>query len=476
MKKIRLASGLGFYGDNWEPVRAAIEFGDVHYICSDHLAELTLAILRKDQARDAAAGFTRDLVPMLSSLWPMAQQAGVKFILNAGGLNPRGAGEALRAAFKAKGWTARIAVVTGDALLDRIDALRAGGEALAHLDTGADIDAVRERLVFANAYLGAAPIVQALAQGADIVITGRVADAALFLAPLVHEFGWPLQPSDAAGWSRLAQGLCVGHLLECSGQGAGGNFGAQGAWQQVPDLAHIGYPIAEVFENGSAVITKAPGTGGRINFHTLRQQLLYEVHDPRRYLSPDVVLDLGAVQLDELGPNRVRLSGAAGSPPPDTLKLVAGYEDGWMGQALVGFCWPDALAKARAVVAGIKTQLQEKRMAHEELCVEFLGHDSFLGPHADTRHEAALNEVWLRMAVRCADRRVAEAFPRLFPWMALSGPPFMGGFHGIQPASQLLGLWPSQLRREHIEAQVQVEVTRPRHEAAPGRHRPCAQR
>ncbi len=459
MKTVRLASGLGFYGDAWDPVKAAIERGEVQYVCSDHLAELTLAILRKDQAKDPSAGFTRDLVPMLASLWPAASARGVKFVLNAGGLNPQGARDALVAAFQAKGWKARIAVVTGDALLPRLDELQAAGERLAHLDTGADIAQVRERLVFANAYLGAAPIAQALAQGADIVLTGRVADAALFLGPLVHEFGWSLQPTDAAGLDRLAQGLAVGHLLECSGQGAGGNFGSAGAWAQVPDLTHIGYPIAEVGEDGSAVITKAPGTGGRVNFHTVRQQLLYEVHDPRAYLSPDVVLDMGELQLDDLGGDRVRLRGARGHARPETLKVVAGYEDGWMGQAVLGFCWPDALAKARAVVASVKTQMAEKRMIHDELCVEFLGHDSFLGPHADHANEAELNEVWLRMAIRCADRRVADGFPRLFPWMALSGPPYMGGFHGIAPASQLLGLWPATVRRQPVEQAVQVQLT-----------------
>ncbi len=458
MKTIRLASGLGFYGDSWEPVRASVERGSVQYVCSDHLAELTLAILRKDQARDPTAGFTRDLVPMLSELWPAAQPRGVKFVLNAGGLNPEGAAAALQAAFKSKGWSARIAVVTGDSVLSRIDELRAAGQPLAHMDTGADIAQVRDRLVFANAYLGAAPIVRALAAGADIVLTGRVADAALFLAPLVHEFGWSLNPSDEAGWNRLAQGLTVGHLLECSGQGSGGNFGSAGAWQQIPDLTHIGYPIAEVSEDGRAIVTKAPGTGGRINFHTLRQQLLYEVHNPHAYFSPDVVLDMGTLQLDDLGQDRVRVSGATGRPAPATLKVVAGYEDGWMGQAVIGFCWPDALAKAEAVVASVRQQLGERGMGHEELCVERLGHDTFLGPHAEQRGADELNEVWLRMAVRCTDKRVAEAFARLFPWMALSGPPFMGGFHGISPASQLLGLWPTTVRRELVESAVSVRL------------------
>jgi len=458
MKTVRIASGLGFYGDSWEPVKTAIERGHVQYVCSDHLAELTLAILRKDQARDPTAGYTRDLVPMLSALWPTAARHGVRFVLNAGGLNPEGAAQALQAAFKAKGFTARMAVVTGDSVLHRIDELRDSGQPLAHLDTQADIGEVRERLVFANAYLGAAPIVQALAAGADIVLTGRVADAALFLAPLVHEFGWSLCPNDDAGWNRLAQGLTIGHLMECSGQGSGGNFGAAGAWQRVPDLTHIGYPISEVSEDGSAIVTKAPGTGGRVNFHTLRQQLLYEVHNPHAYFSPDVVLDMGSLHLDDLGSDRVRINGAIGRPSPATLKVVAGFEDGWMGQAVIGFCWPDALAKAEAVVESVKQQMVERRMAWQELCVERLGHDTFLGPHADAHNASELNEVWLRMAIRCTDKRVAEAFPRLFPWMALSGPPFMGGFHGISPASQLLGLWPTTVRRELVESAVAVRL------------------
>jgi hypothetical protein len=457
MKTLRIGAGLGFYGDAWAPVKASIEHGGVQYICSDHLAELTLAILRKDQARDPAAGFTRDLVPMLTALWPLATPRGVKFVLNAGGLNPLGARDALLAAFAAKGWQARIAVVTGDALLGRLDELLAAGEMMAHADTGAALDTVRDRLVFANAYLGAAPIVEALRQGADIVLTGRVADAALFLAPLVHEFGWPLDAQDAASLDRLAQGLAVGHLLECSGQGAGGNFGSALAWRGVPDWTHIGYPIAEVGEDGSAIITKAPGTGGRIDFHTLRQQLLYEVHDPRRYLSPDVVLDMGDLRLDELGADRVRLSGARGHARPPTLKVVAGYEDGWMGQAVLAFSWPDAKAKADALVESVRRQVAEARLTIEDWCIEHLGADTFLGPHAEPQDDPA--EVWLRIAVRCRERKAAEAFPRLFPWLALSGPPYLGGFQGIAPATQLLGLWPSAIARERVEPQVRVELS-----------------
>jgi hypothetical protein len=454
MRTVRIGAGLGFYGDSWLPVRAAIERGEVRYIGSDHLAELTLAILQKDRARDPAAGFTRDLVPMLTALWPLAQPRGVRFVLNAGGLNPLAARDALVSAFEARGWQPRVAVVTGDNLLERVDELRAAGVSLAHLDSGADIAAVRERLVFANAYLGARPIADALAAGADIVLTGRVADAALFLGPLVHEFGWAWDD-----WDRLAQGLTVGHLLECSGQGSGGNFGSAGDWATIPDLSHIGYPIAEVREDGVAVITKAPGTGGRVDFDTVRQQLLYEVHDPRRYLSPDVVLDMGSLRLTDLGADRVEVRGARGRPRPETLKVVAGYEDGWMGSTVVGFCWPDAWRKAEATAAMVRRALEEQSMAVDDFHVEYLGLDTFLGPHADRSRLEELNEVWLRVAIRTRDRRVADGLGRQFPWLALSGPPYMGGFHGVTPASRLLGLWPALVPREEVERQVRVSVT-----------------
>jgi hypothetical protein len=312
---------------------------------------------------------------------------------------------------------------------------------------------MRERLVFANAYLGARPIAEALGRGADIVITGRVADAALFLGPLVHEFGWAWDD-----WARLAQGLAVGHLLECSGQGSGGNFGSAGDWEAIPDLGHIGYPIAEVREDGTAVITKAPGTGGRVSFDTVRQQLLYEVHDPHRYVSPDVVLDMGTITLADLGGDRVEVTGATGLPRPETLKIVAGYEDGWMGTAVVGFSWPDAYRKAQATAHLVQQALEERGVVPEQCVVEYLGLDTFLGPHADLSQRDSLNEVWLRMAIRTGDRGVAENFGREFPWLALSGPPYMGGFHGIAPASRLLGLWPTRVARALLEARVEVSV------------------
>ena len=453
MKTVRVGAGLGFYGDSWRSIRASIERGGVKYIGSDHLAELTLAILQKDRQKDPAAGYARDAVPMLTELWPLAAKHGVKFVLNAGGLNPEGAREAIAKAFHAKGWKARIGVVTGDSVTGRIDELRSAGESLSHLDTKADISGVRDRLLFANAYLGAQPIAEALSRGADIVVTGRVADAALFLGPLAYEFGWKWDD-----WDRLAQGLTVGHLLECSGQASGGNFGSASEWEKIPDFLNLGYAIAEVSEDGTAVITKAPGTGGRVSFDTVRQQLLYEVHNPHAYYSPDVVLDMGKLKLVDEGGDRVRVTNAGGAARTGTLKVVAGYSDGWMGTGVIGYSWPEAYRKCEKSVDIIKGLMQERGLAVEETHVEYIGYNSLLGANADPTYRDQLNECFLRMTIRTQDKRVADGFGRLFPWLGLSGPPYLGGFHGIQGAKQLLGLWPTLVKRELVESKVEVSV------------------
>lgn len=462
MKSIRIGAGLGFYGDNWEPVVASIERGNVQFIASDHLAELTLAILQKDRQRDPALGYARDVVPMLLRLWPLMAERGVRFVCNAGGLNPHGASQAVLAAFAAKGFTARVAVVTGDDVLPQLLDASKPADDWAHLFTGEPVAGVRERLVFGNAYLGAQPIVQALDAGADIVITGRVADAALFLGPLVHSLGWTLTGATAqADLDRLAQGLTVGHLLECSGQGSGGNFGSQGAWQAIPDLTHIGYPIAEVWEDGTALITKAPGTGGRVNFDTVRQQLLYEVHNPHAYHAPDVVLDMGHITLHDEGHDRVRLTGARGQAPSDQLKVVAGYRDGYKAEVTWGFSWPDAWDKAQAAQSAILTQLLEKRIPHDELYIEHPGLNSAHGALAPLPDAAALNqlnEVWTRMVLRTPVKAAADGFGRLFPWLALSGPAYTCGFHGLHNTSELLGIWPTLVPRAAVEAGVRVQL------------------
>lgn len=453
MKTVRIGAGLGFYGDAWHPIRASIERGGVQYIASDHLSELTLAILQKDRQKDPSAGYARDALPMLADLWPLAAKHKVKFVLNAGGLNPEGAREAIGRLFHARGWQARIATVTGDTVLGRIDELQRAGETLSHMDTGGEIASVRERLLFANAYLGAQPIASALEKGADIVLTGRVADAALTLGPLAHEFGWRWDD-----WDRLAAGLTLGHLLECSGQGSGGNFGSAGEWARVPDYANFGYPIAETSADGSAILTKPPGTGGRVSFDTVRQQLLYEVHNPHAYFSPDVVLDMGTLELDDQGGDRVRVSGATGAARPGTLKMVAGYHDGWMGTGMIGFAWPEAYAKCEKSADVIHAWVKERGWPVEETNVEYIGYNSLLGENADPTYRDQLNECFLRMTIRTKDRKVADGFGRLFPWLGLSGPPYVGSMKGVQPAKELLGIWPTLISRELIEQNIKMEV------------------
>lgn len=435
---------------------ASIERGGAQYVCSDHLAELTLAILQKDRQKDAALGYARDVVPMLLRLWPLMHARGCKFICNAGGLNPQACGAAVSQALTAKGLPARIAVVAGDDVLQDLD-----GSA-AHLFQGAAYSTVQARMVFANAYLGARPIVTALQQGADIVITGRVADAALFLAPLVHEFGWKLEDARTPQeLGLLAQGLAVGHLLECSGQGSGGNFGSLDAWQAIPDLAHIGYPMARVQADGTATITKAPDTGGLINFDTVRQQLLYEVHNPHAYASPDVVLDLGTVQLDDLGHNQVRMTGATGHPRPEQLKVVGGYKDGFKAEVTWGFSWPNAWSKCQAAIEMIRSQLKDKRIPHDELFIEYPGLNSahgVLAPLPAPPQLDELNEVWVRIVLRTQHKAAADSFGRLFPWMALSGPAYTCGFSGLHNSSKLLGIWPTLIDRTLVESRVKVTM------------------
>jgi hypothetical protein len=269
----------------------------------------------------------------------------------------------------------------------------------------------------------------------------------------MHELNWRWDD-----WEKLAQGLTVGHLLECSGQASGGNFGSAGEWAKVQNFIGLGYPIAEVSEDGAALLTKAPGTGGRVSFDTLRQQLLYEVHNPHAYYSPDVVLDMGTLNFDDKGNDSVRITGATGAKRPDTLKVVAGYHDGWMGLGQIGFAWPDAYLKCETSANIIKGLMEERGWKPDDICIEYPGYNALLGANADPSQRDNLNECHLRMTIRTKDRRMAEGFSRLFPWLALSGPPYAGGLRGSERSRELLGIWPTLVRRDAIEPRVAIDV------------------
>jgi len=451
LKKVRIGAGQGFWGDSPYPALDVVGYGDVHYLCCDALAELTLAILQKQRQRDPAKGYVWDVIPLLQMVLPVCREKKIKILTNAGGINPEGAARAVYELAKRLGMQGmKIAVATGDDILSRLAELREKGISLTNLETGEELAAIQERILFANAYLGARPLVEALEMGADVVIAGRTADPAQFLAPLVFELGWAWDD-----WDKLAAGTVLGHLMECSAQSTGGNFG--GDWWNIPDMERMGYPVAEVYENGEAVLTKPAGTGGRVDRETVKEQLLYEVHDPAAYLTPDVVADFTTVRLENAGPDMVRIYGVQGKPRPTHLKVSIGYSDGFLGEGNIRYSWPDALAKARKADEIIRRQFALAGLQFEEIRTEFIGYNSLTGPLAWEPGED-LNEVGLRITVRTKSEKDAALVPRFFPPLALNGPPGASGAGGAVRPRELLGMWPALVPREEVEAQVRVSI------------------
>ncbi len=451
MSDVVIAGGQGFYGDTPTAVDALLAEG-IDYLCLEALAELTLAILQKDRQRDETRGYTRDLPAYLARALPFVAEGRTKVITNAGGINPTAAARAAIDTAQRMGVSGiTVATVVGDDVLARLPALHHDhGQALAHLDTGEPFDAFVGPALFASAYLGARPIVDALAQGADIVITGRVADASLFLAPLVHEHGWTWDD-----WDRLSAGILVGHLLECSGQSVGGNY--SGDWWALPHPWDLPYPIASVGADGTAVISKPKGSGGRVSTDTLRHQLLYEVHDPTRYLSPDVVADFTSARFEDLPGDRVRITEVRGTPATGTYKLLLSSHAGWSGEARVAFSWPDAYEKAKATAAILRKRVELAELAVDEWLVEYWGVDALGGPTVPpATHEPP--ECILRVAWRCADQRTAALVGRELVPLTLSAPPagMTGAGRGPGSATELLSIWPTLVDKSVVDAEVRV--------------------
>lgn len=441
MTTVRLGGGQGFYGDGKGPVAAVLDAG-VDYLVCEALAELTLAILQKDRQRDESHGWTRDLPVYVGLALPHLVERRTRLITNAGGINPVAAGRAVVDVLRDAGATGlRVATVVGDDVRPHADALGLPADAL-----------------FANAYLGARPIVDALERGADIVVTGRVADASLFLAPLVFEHAWAWDD-----WDRLAAGVVVGHLLECSGQVCGGNF--SGRWWERFDPLHIPFPIGEVTSDGVATITKPPGTGGLVSFDTVREQLLYEVHDPARYLNPDVTADFTSLTLTDLGEDEVEVSGTTGAPPPTTYKGLVCRSAGWADEARFAYPWPEAEAKARAAVRYVRARAERAGLgsAVEEWCEEYFGAGAFGGPTVPRTEAWDPPEVIARLAWRTGDRDTCAAVARSTDagLLGLSGPPQISGDgrrRGGGP-TQLLAVDAVELPRDLVDGQVRIDVT-----------------
>ncbi len=452
MRTVRIGAGQGFYGDSLLPVLDIARNGNVQYISFDTLAELTLAILEKGRSKDPTQGFTRDVIPMMRNLLPICRKRGIKLITNAGGINPAGAAKAVGDVARELGLNLKIACVTGDNIHPRLDELTAAGVVFRDKDTGEELGDVRDRVLFASVYLGAQVIADALRDGADVVITGRTTDTAQFLGPLLYEFGWA-----ADDWGRLAQGITLGHLLECSGQVTGGNL--QVGWEDVPNLERIGFPIAEISEDGAFIVTKAEGTGGAVTVRSVKEQLLYEIHDPTHYITPDVICDLTTTKLEQVGKDQVRVTGTTGKPAPPTLKALLGYADGWMGEGYISFSWPQAYSKAKRAAEIVRKRIEMQGVKPAEILVEYIGINSLWGALApEPIDEDQINEVRLRMAIRTMNKKDCEILAREFPPLLLSGPPTASAVAGVPAPRELLGLWSTLLPRELIEPWIKVSV------------------
>ncbi len=452
-EKVRIASGQGFWGDELEAPVRQVERGPIDYLMMDYLAEVTMSIMQKQQDRDPDAGYARDFVPLMERIFPACVEKGIRVVTNAGGVNPLGCAEALVEAGRRAGveGRARVGLVTGDDLMERLDDLLAAGHDLRHMETDRPLAEVRDRVAAANVYLGAEPIVEALRGGADVVVTGRSTDTALTYGPMMHAFGWGPEAHD-----RLAAGVVAGHINECGAQCTGGNCLAD--WWEIPDLDDVGFPIVEAFPSGEFVVTKHEGTGGRVAEATVKEQIVYEMGDPSTYITPDVIADFTTIRLEQEGPDRVRVHGVRGRPTTDTLKVSIAYSDGWKAVGTLVYAWPDAAAKARAADRVLRARLDRLGLEFDEIRTELVGwnatHDGLVGePPPD------LPEVELRVGVRGRKKEDVERFTREIAPLILTGPPSVTGFAEGRPrVHEIMAFWPALIEKDVVRSSVDVRV------------------
>ena len=447
---VRVASGQGFWGDWLEAPRRQVEGGQVDYLMLDYLAEVTMSILQKQKERDPRMGYARDFIGAMESVFPAVAERGVKVIANAGGVNPVACAEALLDAASTHGVRGkiRIGVVTGDDILARIDELMAAGHELKNMDTGEPLSTIRDRVMSANAYIGSDPIVEALALGANVVVIGRSTDTALTMAPLRHEFGWA-----ADDWNKMASGIIAGHILECGAQSSGGN--CMHEWRTIPDLANVGYPIAEASSDGTFVITKHQGTGGRVSVPSVSEQLVYEMGDPHAYITPDVVADFTSIRLAPDGENRVRVHGITGGPPTPFLKVSIAYRAGYKAVGSLVYSWPDAMEKAQMADRILRERLDNLGLKFDQVLTEFVGATATHGPLAGDGHDVP--EVMFRIGVRGEDRAAVERFTREIVPLVLNGPPSVTGFAGGRPkVEEIVAYWPALLDKRAVSTAVSI--------------------
>ncbi|HUQ31219.1 MAG TPA: acyclic terpene utilization AtuA family protein [Pyrinomonadaceae bacterium] len=450
-EKIRIASGQGFWGDMLDAPVRQVEGGPIDYLMLDYLAEVTMSIMQKQRARDASAGYARDFIPLMKQILPACVERNIRVTANAGGVNVEGCAEAVRGVARELGLEGkfRIGIVTGDDIMSRLDEMLARGIELRNMDTGEPLSSVRDRIQSANVYLGAWPMVEALNQGAQVVITGRATDTGLTLAPIIHEFGW-----GETDWDKLSAGTIAGHIIECGAQSSGGN--CQYDWRNIPDLANVGFPIAEAYPDGSFFITKHEGTGGRVSVPTIKEQLLYEMGDPHEYITPDCVADFTTIRLEDAGPDRVRVFGIGGHPATEFLKVSISYSAGFKAVGTLVYSWPDAYEKARAADKILRARLDRLGLTFDQILTEFVGANAVHGPLAG-EPSSDLAEVQLRIGVRGNDKKAIERFTKEIAPLILTGPPGVTGFAGGRPkVEEIVAYWPALIPKVEIKPRIQV--------------------
>ncbi len=438
-RKIRIGNAGGYWGDDLSALKRQLTGGKLDYISMDFLAEITMSILQRQRRQKPHLGYAVDFLGQLEECLPLICKKNVRVISNAGGINPIGLGREIITLAKKLNLEVKVGIVYGDDISDKLYELTAAGEKFANMETGEKFLDVRSRITTANIYLGAEPLVKALDEGCQIVVTGRVTDTGLTLAPMIHEFGWAMDD-----WDKMASGIVAGHIIECGAQGSGGNVTD---WQEVASFHNIGYPIIEMEPSGEFVVTKHPNTGGVVSEKSVKEQLVYEMGDPSNYISPDGIARFDTIRLKEDGPDRVRVFGAKGKPEPESLKVSMSYEDGWKASGMILVSGPDTYRKAETIADIFWKKLDYK---YEQTRTEVIGSGS-IWPDSLTKGEA--NEVLLRFGVRDQSFERVRDFGIALPTLILSGPAGMAVTTGGRPKpKQVIAYWPALIHRARVTA------------------------
>lgn len=463
---VRIAGVQGFYGDSPMGAIAIAKEVAADYLVHDALAELTLSILQKDRMGDPSLGYARDIEFLATSLYPLALQKGIKIITNSGGLNPLSAAKKVSEILKGKGIKGvKIAAITGDDLLGKLDEMQKGGEPLSHFESGIPLslplgEGRNEAITHANVYAGASSVAEALDKGAQIIFAGRVADPCLTLGILAHHYKWCLIPDNSGSsvlsqpdLDKLAAGIAIGHVLECGGQASGGNSYAE--WPMDYKTSNLGYPIAHVDEEGSAIFTKLESAGGKISRDTIREQLVYEIHDPANYITPDVTVDLTRIKLEEIAPGRVLLTGVKGKPRPEKLKLAMGRREGFLSEQFFFFSWPFAFKKADKFIEAVKEIWSKLPLKIEKPGFSYVGINGIHGSAAPLPPPEVienLNEIGVRLVIKHIDEKTGKLAFQAIVALGLNGPPGLISMPGWGKQNRvLLSLWPTLIDRKWVE-------------------------